>query len=337
MTKKIILGDIHFGVRNDSPLFHNNMEKFFDKVLFPYIELNQIRHVICVGDVFDNRKKIDMLTAKRSRHYFFETLARRGVTMDIIAGNHDLFYRENSDVTALREILNQYDNIVFYTRPQMVGKYAYIPWINKQNREETLKFIASVPQGTIGFAHLELVGFQWYRGVVATHGDDPEQFNRFKRIYTGHYHHRSTQGNISYVGSLTQHTWADHGDVRGFHVIDDVTDEVTFVENPYSMFEILQYAGNLAVPQHDVDGKFVRIQVVGDVKQTQVDNFVRNCVSAGAVQVQVISPKSEILAEQRVDEEVNVEDTPSLIRSVVEDDSVFSKLIELYNTAISLK
>lgn len=341
LTEVAILGDQHFGVRSDSPHFHNNMELFFSKVFFPQLEEHGIKKVINVGDVFDNRKKIDMLTANKARKYFFDPLAKANIHMDIIAGNHDLFYREQSDVTALREILAQYKNIKFYTEPAIVDDLVYIPWINKSNREETFKFISkNADKNTVAFGHLELVGHQMYRGNVALHGDDPASFKDFEHVYSGHYHHRSTQGNITYVGSISQHTWADYGDVRGFHVFDTDTHQIHFAGSQYNMFDVVTFDDSFKVPSDEMlqrlaKGKFLRVQA-GDVKQSKLDEFCMKLEVAGAVKVQVMAPKSNILAEQRHDENVDVEDTPTLIRSVVEDDLVYDKLIKYFNQAAAL-
>ena len=194
---------MHFGVRNDSEIYLKNMQKFFDDVFFPTLKKNNIKHVICTGDVYHNRRKIDVLTAHISRKIFFEKLAENDITMDVVAGNHDIYDRETSRYTAFEEFLKDFPNLKLYKEPVMISdKIAYIPWINADNRARTEEFIAkNASKNVVAFGHLELVGYAMYKGSIAVHGDDPLKFNGFKHVYTGHYHSPSTAGNISYIGS----------------------------------------------------------------------------------------------------------------------------------------
>ena len=93
----------------------------------------------------------------------------------------------------------------------------------------------------IVLGHLELVGFEMFRGSVSTHGDSPDLFGRFDLVCSGHYHHKSDTGNIHYLGSHSQFTWSDYGDDRGFHILDTETKELEFVKNPYEMFAKVWY------------------------------------------------------------------------------------------------
>ena len=58
MSDIVLLGDLHYGVRQDSDYFHNSKKLFLDNILFPYIKNNNIKHIIQVGDLFDVRKYI---------------------------------------------------------------------------------------------------------------------------------------------------------------------------------------------------------------------------------------------------------------------------------------
>ena len=59
MTKFVILGDTHFGARNDSRKFHDYFEKFYKNTFFPYLEEHGITEIIQLGDLFDRRKFIN--------------------------------------------------------------------------------------------------------------------------------------------------------------------------------------------------------------------------------------------------------------------------------------
>jgi len=339
--KVCVLADTHFGVRQDSEAFHDNMEKFYSEIFFPEVKSRNISHIIHVGDVFDNRKKIDMYTARRAREYFFETLKESAITMDVTAGNHDLYFRHESNTTALREILGLYKNIRFFTDVTDVslagGKpICYVPWIHNNNRDESIERIKN-SKSEIVFGHLELTGYQMYKGQISKHGEDPALFERFQHAYSGHFHHKNSRANITYLGSTSQHIWSDHGDVRGFHIFDTETYDVEFVANPYHMFEILNYdEDDSTLP--DVKGKYVRL-LHGEIKsQSKLDKFIKQLIESGVADLKVIpsasySVKYNANTNVRDDKSVNIEDALALMRSVVEEDDVYSKLEELYNKA----
>ena len=44
--KIALLGDTHFGVRNDARHFHEYYEKFYSEVFFPYLEEHGINTII---------------------------------------------------------------------------------------------------------------------------------------------------------------------------------------------------------------------------------------------------------------------------------------------------
>ena len=59
--KIAVLNDTHWGARNDSPAFVNYFNRFYDEIFFPYLQENNIKTVIHLGDVVDRRKFINFL------------------------------------------------------------------------------------------------------------------------------------------------------------------------------------------------------------------------------------------------------------------------------------
>ena len=89
--------------------------------------------------------------------------------------------------------------------------------------------------------HLEIQGFEMFKGSVVSHGDDRSVFGKFDICMSGHFHHRSTDGHIYYLGSHAEFTWSDYDDPRGFHIFDTETREITFIQNPFKMFKKIWY------------------------------------------------------------------------------------------------
>jgi metallophosphoesterase superfamily enzyme len=141
--KVALISDTHWGIRNDSIIQHNHMKRFLDDVFFPTLVSNGINHVIHLGDIVDRRKYINFLTAKRMRDDFLSPLENMRITLDIIAGNHDVYYKNTNEVNALKELIDgRYYNINIYTAATTVTQedgtpILSVPWINDENRART--------------------------------------------------------------------------------------------------------------------------------------------------------------------------------------------------------
>ena len=53
--KIAVIGDLHWGARNDNQEFLNYFQRFFDNVFFPELEERGISNVLQVGDFVDRR------------------------------------------------------------------------------------------------------------------------------------------------------------------------------------------------------------------------------------------------------------------------------------------
>lgn len=248
MTKYCVVTDTHAGARSDSLLFDDFFFEFWEKVFFPYLEKNNITNVIHMGDLVDRRKFINLAVADSWHKRFFQKLQSMGVKLHVIIGNHDVYYRNTNDVNCMNQIFWGYDNVKVYTEAQDVflseenptRPYAFIPWINSGNQQQTLEYVSNT-QATIAFGHLEINGFEMDVGNVCDSGLPRSVFQKFDSVYTGHFHHKSDDGKIFYLGNTYQITWADYGEKRGFHVFDTESCTMDFIPNPFEMFFKLTY------------------------------------------------------------------------------------------------
>ena len=140
-----LLGDTHFGVRNDSKAFHAYYEKFYQQTFFPTLEERGVHTIIQLGDLFDRRKYINFLSLTESRRYFFDECAKRGITLHALIGNHDIFWKESLEVNSPELLLKDYDNIHLWSKVgtlELDGiKFDMIPWIRKENEEKIFEFV----------------------------------------------------------------------------------------------------------------------------------------------------------------------------------------------------
>jgi len=346
-VKIALITDTHWGIRNDNVAFHDKTKKFLDDVFFPTLHSNGINHVVHLGDIVDRRKYVNFLTAKRLRDDFLVPLENNKITLDIIAGNHDVYYKNTNEVNALEEIINgRYCNVNIYTEATTVTQedstpILYVPWINDQNRAATLKEIHDT-KSQIVLGHLELEGFQMYRGSMASHGDSPDLFGRFDLVCSGHYHHKSTSGNIHYLGSHSQFTWSDHGDPRGFHIFDTETKELEFVANPYEMFAKVWYDDKTAdkdPDKIDINGlkdKFVKVIVSNKTDLYKFDKFIERIEKVGVIDLQVVEDHLNLNLEDDQDIVNEAESTVDIFKKYIDQIDVNINKKKLENTIVGL-
>ena len=355
MTKIALIADTHWGVRNDSEVFHDHMKKFLDDVFFPTLNTMGITDVIHLGDLVDRRKYININTAKRLREDFLDPLAAKNISMYITAGNHDVYYKNTNTVNALHEIVDgRYDNVRIYTESTTVDffgtKILFVPWINSENRERTLREMETT-DAQIVFGHLELAGFQMYRGATNSHGDDPSIFRRFDVVCSGHYHHRSSVGGIHYLGSPLQFTWSDFSDSRGFHVFDTSTRELEFIANPREVFYKSYYEDTnwtmekvTAMDFSHLENKYVKVIIQNKNNPYMFDFMMDKILQSNPAHVQVVEDHLNLALEG--DEEIvsDAEDTLTLFRKYVTNiDSGVDKeklnrvITDVYNEAMALR
>jgi len=241
--KIALLNDTHFGCRNDSPAFINHHNKFYDEIFFPYVEKNNIKTLVHLGDVVDRRKFINHNTAHNFRTKFWNRLVSLGIDTHIIIGNHDTYYKNTNEVNAI-ENLNVGPEVKIYTQPREVEfdgtKIQFLPWICDDNYDDSIHAIDH-SNADICFGHLEIKGFEMHGGHVNQHGLESNQFRRFEKVLSGHFHKKSDNGHIHYLGTQYEITWSDHKCPKGFHVFDTNTRELERIENPNRIFKKFIY------------------------------------------------------------------------------------------------
>jgi DNA repair exonuclease SbcCD nuclease subunit len=208
-------------------------------------ESRGIDTVVFTGDIFDNRRFIASDVLDKAYRLFKERLAK--FTCYVIAGNHDMLYDNSSDVCQIR-FLENLPNVKVYI--DKVGfatighnKWYFVPWIQEEKIDGVNKWLVKMSRGNIDdniiVGHFDMIGAQMEAKTVSTAGFDPKRFlNAAKLTISGHYHCRSVIGDdystICYVGTPFQKTFGHVGVPAGYHIYDDVTGELEFVENTIS-------------------------------------------------------------------------------------------------------
>ena len=321
-----ILNDTHAGCRNSSDIFMDYQERFYSEVFFPYLLENNITQILHLGDYYDNRKTVNFKALAHNRKIFLEKLREYGITMDIIPGNHDVYYKNTNELNALKELQGHYMNEVNLIMEPTEMNYdglcvGLVPWINPQNEEASLEFLANTKATLIG-AHLELQGFEMARGQVCMSGMSKKHFDRFETVLTGHFHAKSSQGNIHYLGAQYEFFWNDCGDPKHFHILDTETREVTPVRNPLTIYEKIYYDHEQMNKFQDLshlDEKFVKIIVVNKGNTLEFERFVDRVQQQNIHELKIAEDFKDFLGENVGDDNIKLEDTTTLVNSYVDN------------------
>ena len=242
--KVALITDQHFGGKQDSQNFLTHIERFYREQFFPYLSENDIHTVIDLGDTFDRRKFVNFNTLDKVRQFYFDTLKEQGIKLYSIVGNHSTYYRNTNSVNSSELLYGHYDNIEVYPEVETITLDGtlidLIPWINSENYDMSMDFIKN-SKAQIALGHLEVAGFAMYKGYNAEDGVPKDIFKGYEMVCSGHYHHKSSEGNIHYLGAPYEITWNDYDDPRGFHVLDTETRELEFIRNKFRLFEKIYY------------------------------------------------------------------------------------------------
>ena len=350
--KIAILNDTHCGIRNSSDVFIDNAEKFYSEVFFPYLLENNIKHILHLGDYYDNRKFINFKALNRNRKTFLSKLREYGITMDVTLGNHDVYYKNTNDLNSLKELLGHYMNEVHIISEPSVLEYnelkiGVVPWINPENEKESLQFIEKCDAPILA-GHFEISGFEVSRGIEHHGGMSPSIFNRFESVLSGHFHVKSTKGNITYLGSQMEFYWSDAHDPKFFHVIDTKTREIEAINNPHTLFHRIRYDDSkYDYTDYDLDqveNKFVKIVVINKSDLFTFDRFVDRIQSKRIHELKIQENFSEFVGENVDDESISLEDTNSLVNSYIDNvetdlnkDRIKNEVYDLYIEAQTLE
>ena len=323
--KLAVLNDTHCGVRNSSDIFLKYQERFFGEVFFPYLKENNITQILHLGDYYDHRKFVNFKALNDNRKVFLEPMRDLGITMDIIPGNHDVYYKNTNQLCSLKELLGYFtSNVNILMEPTVLDydglKIGCLPWINAENSERYLNWLQNVKCDWIG-AHLELSGFDMMRGIKSPHGMSSDLFKRFEVVMSGHFHTKSSKDNIYYLGSQMEFTWADAGDPKHFHIIDTETRVLTPVRNPLTMFTKIFYDDTKGVPQinkESLEEHFVKVVVVNKTDPFKFDKFIDAIQQIKVHELKIAETFDEFIGANVLDDNISVEDTTELLDSYIE-------------------
>ena len=318
--KVAIITDQHFGARKNSKLFHDYFLNFYENVFFPSLEKEGISVVVDLGDTFDSRKGIDFAALAWAKDHYYDKLADMGIEVHTVVGNHTAYYKNTNDINAVDLLLREYSNIKIYSEPTEIKlgnlDVLLLPWINPENESNTYSLIKTTTC-LCAMGHLELAGFRVNSQIIMEHGLESKLFEKFSRVYSGHYHTRSNDGRVFYLGNPYEIYWSDWNDTRGFTIFDTETLDHHHIDNPYNMFEIINYDEDTTKLDSDYENNIVKVVIKNKKNQLKYEKFLDKLYSQNPAEVKIVENFEVNIKD--FEEDIESEDTISILDRYIQE------------------
>lgn len=289
-----LITDTHLGARNNCTIFNSYFLKFFDEVFFPTLKEYDISTVIHLGDLGEYKRSVNTLILDSWNKHVFKPLSDYNVWM--LGGNHDMFFKHKNTVslqTSL-ELSNRYG---FNTITESPEKLRFgnqwidlVPWITSTNYTEIVEFIE---QSTAEYllCHLECAGALMIPGITCSESQlDSSLTSKYKQVFSGHFHLRSQQRNIIYIGNPYEITWVDVNQPKGFVLWNPEINSINYINNPNSIFYQLTVKNDEEVKDLDLSycaNKHVKLYTSSLLKTKTLDYLVSEIERIGVYSLSV--------------------------------------------------
>lgn len=307
--KILLTSDFHIGVRGDSEIYHNIFKQWIVEFLVPTIKNEDISSLCILGDFYDNRNAVNT-KSDNIGHWAIEYIIKKcNVNIYILAGNHDIFYKNSRKINSLKGF--RYKNVFIIDEPINIDfgtrTLSFIPWVLEEEIDEIFKM-----KGDICLGHFPFNGFEMVHGVVETKGYSLDKIkNNFLKVYSGHFHLR----NDVYVGNPFQMSWADTEDEKGVIVLDIDTLNEKFIPNKISPIYkkiYLSQLKNKTVSLDIIKGNFIKIFLDDDYSDKVIEKLQ-----------EVIKLKKPLsftfdgLSKEEIENDIEVKDLVNPINSLI--------------------
>ena len=317
------MADTHFGARGDSQLFLNQAVLFFENIFIPHLLKEKIDTVIHFGDIVDRRKYINFQVLHVVRNRILSLFKKHGITIHLIIGNHDTYYKNSQKVNAPSELFSDLDFLKIYTEPQEVvfdgTPILFVPWITDETEEAAHNLLEN-SRATVACGHFQITGYEMFNGIFSSEGMSQTVFSKFEAVFSGHFHHKSKHGNISYLGSPYELTFNELESRKGFHIFDTDTLKVAFIRNNNRMFykhvyndadksleEVLDFDGNVYTD------KFVKIVVEHKENGFFFDAFVEEIRRQNPHDISIVDFTEMDFSDAEIDENHETHNTMDIL------------------------
>lgn len=240
--------------------------------------------LVIAGDLFHVRGSVKPSVMNPTAETF-QKISEMGITVEAIAGNHDL---EGSDATALgnaMQTLGSIENFHPITSPKVDDDCVYFPWYASLDdlRDAMTGIAPELRKTRDAIIHAPLNGV--IKGLPDI-GLTPEELSAmgYRRVFVGHFHNHVEfeHGKVFSIGATTHQTWSDPGSLAGFMVVHPDHVEQHLSRAP--SFIDLKRPEDIDVL--NVKGNYVRLKLT-DVTEAEIKDFRNELEGMGALGVSI--------------------------------------------------
>lgn len=289
----VLVTDTHLGLQKDNEIWHKVIIDLFDEIIDTCRKKN-IKTVIHLGDFFHNRKAIN---TKSLAVAYSIAEATRDLNLKIIIGNHDMFYKSQIEPTTL-EIFEEYSHIEIIKKPTIFENILMVPWLWDSIEDFDVPYLCG---------HFQIKGFLMNNYIKCKDGIDKGSLSKFKKVFSGHFHTPSIEGNITYLGSPFQQTFNDVGGERGFYILNDDLEFLPFSKAPKFVIIKTDSIENNDVLDN-IKGNIIRLEFLEDYGTNENNKILELVQSHSPLQLYVDFSKAAI-----DNTEIKMEEAPALI------------------------
>lgn len=213
-NRAAIFGDLHFGLKSNGILHNEDCLNFIRWFCNTAISEN-CDTCIFLGDYFHNRNNTNLVTMNYGLQGL-RLLSDSFTRVIMITGNHDLYYKDKRTVNSVAwaEHISNIEIINEWTRMDDV---IFAPWMVQDDYKKL-----SQEKADYLMCHAEIPNFLMNAQVAMPEVGEirAKNFSGFGHVFSGHFHMRQTQGNITYIGNAFPHNYTDAGDdARGMMIL----------------------------------------------------------------------------------------------------------------------
>ncbi len=229
MAKIILTADIHFGVPG----------KLRDilyavKTIRQYAAEHDINHVLVLGDLFHDRRYIEIDVLSSVYKFFEETSNHYNQNWITFPGNHDMFLKYSWDINSLEALK---DVMTIFTDISLISlddrRFWILPFIAYE--KTFMKIVSKIDYnkkyGDNLLTHIGINGSVLNSCFMLKEWSHVNfKYAKFNKIFTGHFHCHQQIDNAYYPGSPIAFKFDEGNHDHGFLTYDLVTDQVEFVD-----------------------------------------------------------------------------------------------------------
>lgn len=317
--KLLIFGDLHLGIKSDSPKHNQQILDFIDHVCDEYA--GKVDSVVQLGDWYDHRSKIQIATLNRGiegSKRLADTFGKDNVY--VLVGNHDCYRRDSLDDNSLITI-EPYVTVV--NSPLSIDNCYMIPWIVSE--EDWVNCVKQGENHDYLFAHLELSSFYMNDHYVMEHGQSGKELRDYTKVFTGHYHSYQEQKNVVYTGTPIPMSQNEANKDMGYVLLDTTTgewsfevyDKVQVVSIPYTQLDDV-------IDTLDPENTSIRVEFPDDLEnEDEIGEVIDrlNELSFSDIKTKYKGNKAQKLMETEVDDIEEVENIDKVVVNFIKTSS----------------